>query len=91
MSSAFRAPSQVRPHAYYRVNTAFKLRDEEGAQMGSNMTAGAVLADMGKTIVLANGDILRKVKLMDGETSGLHEGYIYLLRAAGIADDASAL
>ena len=91
MSSAFRAPSQVRPNAFYRARADAPFLDEAGASTGVNILANAILADMGKTVYLANGDILRKVKLMDGATSGKHEGYIYLHRAAGVTADIAAL
>lgn len=90
MSSAFRAPAQVRPNAFYRVGASANFLDEAGVAQGA-LSAGAILADMGKTVYLANGDILRKVKLMDGATSGQHEGYIYLLRAAGVSAVIAAL
>lgn len=93
MSSAYRAPSQVRPNAFYRARAAAAFLDEAGAAIagGNHIAANAILMDMGKTIYLANGDILRKMKLMDGATTGLHVGYQYLLRAAGVAADIAAL
>jgi hypothetical protein len=91
MSSVHRVYSQVRPNAFYRVRAAAPFLTETGASTGVNIGANSILADMGKTIYLANGDVLRKIKLMDGATSGLHEGYIYLLRASGVTADIAAL
>lgn len=91
MSSAFRAPSQIAPNAFFRARAAAPFLTEAGASTGVNIAANAILADMGKTVYLANGNILRKVKLMDGATSGLHIGYIYLLNASGVTADIAAL
>ena len=91
--SVHREPSQVRPNAYYRVNSGSSyLVNEAGANIGSAaLASGAILMDMGKTLYPDNGNILRKVKLMDNATSGLHEGYIFLYKPSGVAADISAL
>jgi hypothetical protein len=91
MSSVVRAPSQVRPNAFYRARAAVPFLDETGASAGGEIPINNFVVDMGKTVYLANGDILRKVKLMDGATSGRHEGYIYLVRAAISTADIAAL
>jgi hypothetical protein len=90
MSSAFRAPAQVRANAFYRARANTNFLDAAGDDEGL-IVANSILADMGKTVYRPNGDILRKVKLMNGTTTGQHEGYIYIFRAAGITADIAAL
>jgi hypothetical protein len=92
MSSIHRAPSQVRPNAFYRVRAATPFLNENGSSTGVDMPANAILMDMGKTVyppMAPAGTILRKIKLMDGATTGRHEGYIYLLNTSVSADIAA--
>lgn len=93
MSSIHRAPSQVRPNAFYRARAAAPFLDEAGNAIagGNHIGVNEILVDMGKTVYLTNGNILRKMKLMDGATSGVHEGYIYLLSAGVVSADIAAL
>jgi hypothetical protein len=78
MSSVIRAPSQVRPNAFYRVGAATtQLFNAEGGN-AFTVNANVMLMDMGKTVY--NGvNILRKVQVVDNEAIA----YIYLAKAAG--------
>jgi hypothetical protein len=92
MSSAFRAPSQVRPNAFYRVRAnSTQLFDAAGAN-AFQVAANVILADMGKTVYMGNS-ILRKVKVMglSNDASGNVVAYIYLVKAGGVAADIAAL
>lgn len=91
MSSVVRAPSQLRPNAFYRVSSAStQIFDAAGATGADAFTVGAnvVLADMGKTIYLGS-NVLRKVKALG--RAGDSTGYIYLVKAGGISQDIAAL
>lgn len=92
MSSAFRAPSQVRPNAFYRVQAnAQQLFTAAGAN-AFTVGANVILADMGKT-VYAGDNILRKVKVMGlaDDSTGNVTAYIYLNKAGGVAANIAAL
>jgi hypothetical protein len=89
MSSAFRAPSQIRPNAFYRGGgSTTQLLDAAGANPFTVNVANVILADMGKTVYMGNA-ILRKVKVV-----GLSDnvvGYIYLSKAGGVTANIAAL
>jgi hypothetical protein len=95
MSTEFRAPSQVRPNAFYRVRAnSTQLFTETGAN-AITVSADTILQDMGKTVYLGNsanrGDnILRKVKVLDAADPA-KTAYIYLVKAGGVAQDIAAL
>jgi hypothetical protein len=92
MSSVFRAPSQLRPNAFYRVRAnGTQLYTAAGAN-SFTVNTNVILADMGKTIYMGN-DILRKVKVMGlaDDTTGNVTAYIYLIKAGGVTADIAAL
>lgn len=92
MSSAFRAPAQVRPNAFYRVNAnATQLFTDAGAN-AFTVNANVILADMGKTVYAGN-NILRKVKVMGlaDDSTGNVTAYIYLIKDGGVAAGIAAL
>jgi hypothetical protein len=85
MSSVLRALSQPLPNKRYttEVGTAGRIYDIAGTNHVS-VLAGTVLRDMGKTVALADGTLLRKVQyipVVGGPASTPYEfrtGYIYL-------------
>ena len=57
------------------------IYDNAGANGVSPGAAGTILQDMGKTVYLTNGNVLRKVKTLPS-TAGFKVGYIYIDGAA---------
>jgi hypothetical protein len=92
MSTVFRAPSQVRPNAFYRVRAASQQLFTETGGNAFTVGANTILQDMGKTVYAGN-DILRKVKVMGltNDASGNVTAYIYLVKAGGVSQDIAAL
>lgn len=92
MSAVFRAPSQVRPNAFYRVRAASTQLFTEAGLNAFQVNANVILKDMGKTVYLGD-NILRKVKVMGlaDDASGNVTAYIYLLKAGGVSQDIAAL
>ena len=89
MSTAFRAPSQVRPNAFYRVSTGTQLFNESGVLAGPTIVANTILQDKGKTVYMGD-NILRKVKVLDSADPA-KTGYIYLTKVGGVTQDIAAL
>jgi hypothetical protein len=90
--SVHRAPSQVRPNAFYRVSAASTQLFNEAGGNAFQVGANTILMDMGKTVYRGE-NILRKVKVMglSDDTSGNVTAYIYLIKAGGVAADIAAL
>jgi hypothetical protein len=82
MSSVGSYKSQIPPFKFYATEAASAgtLYDETGAALSPTVPVNTTLRDMGKTVFLANGDILRKVQVLpvtDAAGSG-RTGYIFL-------------
>jgi hypothetical protein len=80
MSSIHRGPSQVAPLKRWVVGASATGRlysATNGTTVVSTPAAGSVLADMGKTVYLASGAVLRKVQVLPASSSGV-TGYIHL-------------
>lgn len=79
MSSAFRAPAQIAPFKTYIADNAAtgKLYDADGVALAGTVALNTPFSDMGKTIRLASGAILRKVQEQTLAGYGA-AGYIYL-------------
>ncbi len=81
MSSIHAAKSQIAPHKYFAtdVGASGLIYDDAGSN-GVTVAANTTLRDMGKTIYLTSGAILRKVQVLpvtDSAGAG-RTGYIYL-------------
>ena len=87
MTSVFRAPSQVAPlKRYVAQGTASsdaiaRLYNEMGVASVTGSAHGVVYIDMGKTVVLANGAILRKVQREVPVGGDSTTAYMYLVKA----------
>ena len=95
MSTAFRAPSQVRPNAFYRVRAATQQLFTETGANAFTVGANTILQDMGKTVYPGESanrgnNILRKVKVLDAANPA-KTAYIYLVNVGGVAQDIAAL
>jgi hypothetical protein len=81
MSSVAGAYSQVAPFKRWIVGTGGgKLYSKADGTSVSNTSAGTVLKDMGKTVFLAGGGVLRKVAVLPtpATTGPVVTGYIWI-------------
>jgi hypothetical protein len=83
MSSVVRANSQIAPFKRWIVGAAAtgRLYAADGTTVVSTPAANSVLRDMGKTVYLTSGAVLRKVQVLPASSSGV-TGYINLGGAA---------
>ena len=80
MSSVVRANSQVAPFKRWIVGASAVgqlYSATNGSTVVATPAANSVLADMGKTVYLASGAVLRKVQVLPASASGV-TGYIHL-------------
>ena len=78
MSSVHAYKSQVAPFKRYIATGSAKLFNAAGTATITGIAAGTVFEDMGKTVALANGNILRKVRRALSFANDEATGYIYL-------------
>ena len=93
MSSVVREFSQVAPlKRYVASGGAGQLYTALGAALGT-VTSGTVLRDMGKTVFLSNGTVLRKVQALPvpNTSPAYGTGYIRLGDASVSGDNIVAL
>ena len=64
MSSVQSAYSQVAPLKRYVAEVAGEIYDATGNNVVAEVAVRSVLRDMGKTIYLENGNVLRKVQIL---------------------------
>ena len=73
MSSVVSAKSQIPALKTYITTTEITLLDEFGQPSDVEISTGHTLRDMGKTVFLDDGDVLRKVEGLPVPTTG---GYL---------------
>lgn len=87
MTSVVRAPGQIAPFKRYVAQSTAgsdaiaRLYDDAGVASVTGITSGTVYIDMGKTVVLANGAVLRKVQKEEFVGGDSTTAYIYLTKA----------
>lgn len=85
MTSVQSYKSQVAPFKAFIATASASLSLESGAQdTYTSYAQNTIFSDMGKTVVLADGSILRKVQVKNGSIGGEgRTGYIYLSKGSG--------
>jgi len=78
MSSIHSAKSQVAPFKRYIATGSAQIYNADGTAKISAIPVNTVFEDMGKTVVLANGNVLRKVRRALNFANDEATGYIYL-------------
>lgn len=79
MSSAYSAKSQIPALKVYIATSSVTLLNADGSAGGASVGSGTTLRDMGTTVFLDNGDVLRKVEgLPVPSIGGYLTGYINL-------------
>ncbi len=84
MTSIARDFAQIPENKLYIVTATMSLTDASGTNVGSSLSAGTVLRDMGKTIVdFETGNFLRKVQVVPttGSSDPYGAGYIKIAGA----------
>ncbi len=78
MSSVHAYKSQVAPFKRYIATAAAQIYNADGTAKISSIPVNTIFEDMGKTVVLADGNVLRKVRRALDFANDEATGYIYL-------------